>query len=62
MKYLGIKVVGFDYWIWFEKTKVEEEDGYFCGKTGWGKNGTCTDLSIPSRLIEGRMESQNLQL
>ena len=62
MKYLAIKIKSFNHWIWFKKENVAEDSiTGFSGKGGWGKDGAMTDVSIPINLIEGRIESNELQ-
>jgi len=60
-KYLAIKVQGLNYWIWFETSKVKEENGNFEGKGGWGKEGAFTEITVPLTLIEGRIYSDALR-
>ncbi len=62
MKFLAIKIKEVDFWIWFEKTKVEESTLVFTGQRGWGKQGRDISIEVSPHLIEGRMEADELQL
>jgi hypothetical protein len=61
MKYLAIKVKGLNHWLWFNRSEVTEEDGIFIGKSGWGKDKELTNITIPVKLIQARLESDALQ-
>lgn len=61
MKYIAIKIKNFNYWIWFDKRNVQEDSSTFIGTGGWGRDGEITDVNIPLNMIEGRIESNNLQ-
>ncbi len=60
-KYIAIKVVGIDHYIWFEKTKTKIKNGYFIGVGGWGKNGAYTDIKVKTKDIVSEIESASLQ-
>jgi hypothetical protein len=59
--YTAIKVEGMSHWLWFKNDNVEENHGTFTGKSGWGKGGTHTNITIKSDMIKGRIESKELQ-
>lgn len=61
MEYIAIKIRDFNHWVWFEKKHVQEDSSTFIGKQGWGKDGALTEVSIPKRMIEGRIESKEPQ-
>lgn len=61
MKYIAIKVDGFDYWLWFDVAKVKEDSIRFIGKDGWGAHGARTDIDVSVSLIRGRIESESPQ-
>lgn len=61
MKYLAIKVEGLDFWLWFQKEAVSEENGVFKGDCGWGKNGAATSITINTNKITGRIKTNTLQ-
>lgn len=61
MKYVAIKVKGLKDWLWFEKTRVLEENCRFIGKKGWGNDGALTEIDISEDEIVGRIESESLQ-
>jgi len=60
-QYIAIKPKHFDYWIWFDLSKVTEEQGKFIGKSGWGKKGASTEIDINSEYVENRIYSDTLQ-
>lgn len=60
-KYVAIKLHALWPWLWFDTTKVTEKNGTFVGKGGWGRGGALTEVSIDTRLIVGRVESDTLQ-
>jgi len=61
MKYIAIKVKGFDHYIWFELSNTSREDGNFLGIQGWGKNGAFTEISVPVSEIISEIKSSELQ-
>jgi hypothetical protein len=61
MKYIAVKLIGFDHWLWFLLSDVVETELHFKGTNGWGKGGALTALHVPKNLIEGRIESDSLQ-
>lgn len=60
-KYIAVKVKGIEHWFWFESAKVTRNGGIFVGKDGWGKGGAYTNLSIKEEMIEGELQSEDLQ-
>lgn len=61
-KYIAIKLVGLNYYIWFERENTQEKDGVFRGADGWGRNKDEIDVEIQSTQIEGRLYSNTPQL
>lgn len=61
MPFIAVKVEAFPHWIWFSREGVTEEADQFIGVNGWGKDGAMTDLDVPAHMIQGRIESSELQ-
>ena len=61
MKYVAIKIKGFDHYIWFQKSKTIRENGNFIGIEGWGKRGAFTEITIAESEIIGEIKSAELQ-
>ena len=59
-KYIGIRLEGLEYWLWFKYSDVEDGPIEFCGKDGWGKGGCEVDVAVNSRQILGRIYSDEL--
>lgn len=60
-KYVAFKVKGLHHWLWFDRSKVNEEDGRVIGKGGWGQGGEFTEIDVSSDEITGRINSNGLQ-
>lgn len=60
-KYIAIKIKGFDYYLWFEQSKVIEGLGCFIGKEGWGHHGAFTNIKVELSEIAGFVYSDELQ-
>ena len=58
--YIGLKLKGLSYWVWFEVKHTETNGMTFTGKKGWGKNREDINLSCNVSEIEGRIESDNI--
>ena len=61
MKYIAVRLRGSQVWFWFDLNKVEERNGRFIGKEGWGKGGALTSVDVPLSDISGKMFSNSLQ-
>ncbi len=56
-KYLAIKVKGLGAWLWFAFDKIEESEGKFIGRDGWGFKGNAIAIDVRLSEIVGRLES-----
>jgi len=61
MKYKAIKLKHFNYWIWFKTSEINTSGLTFKGANGWGKSGARTTISVPAYMIEGSIDSEELQ-
>lgn len=57
LKYMAIRVKGFDYWLWFATEDTSVESGTFTGKGGWGNGGAFTEIEVSTSDITGRISS-----
>jgi hypothetical protein len=61
-KFTAIKLQGNPEWVWFRQENVRvDEFHYIHGTFGWGKNGTKTNITVKTELIEGQIWSDELQ-
>lgn len=49
MKYIAVKLIGLDHWLWFLLSDVVETELHFKGTNGWGKRGALTTLHVPKK-------------
>jgi hypothetical protein len=61
LEYIAIKVKGINHWFWFETKKVQRDSNHFTGKSGWGKGGKLTDISVSEYEIVGEIYSDSPQ-
>ena len=59
--YVAVKLTGCAHWLWFERERVERENGRFVGKLGWGRGGAETSIDVSDDTIEGTIVSNTLQ-
>ena len=60
-KYIGIKVIGLDHYLWFEIEKINESEGKFVGLDGWGHRGSHTHIDVEVGDITSKIHSDTLQ-
>lgn len=58
--YIGIKVKGISYYLWFKTTEIKREDGRFSGVNGWGNSGACTSIECDITQIISIVYSEEL--
>lgn len=61
MKYIGVKIKFFNYWIWFETDNYTVEDDQIVAKNGWRTEGEELDLSVDKAMLEGVIHTNTLQ-
>jgi hypothetical protein len=60
-KYVAVKIRGIEHWFWFARDMIKRECYKFIGKGGWGKDGAYTNINVDENLIEGELDSNELQ-
>jgi hypothetical protein len=57
-EFIGIKIIGLKYWIWFEKDKLKYDESGWIDATGYIKDKVFK-INIHKSLIIGKIESNN---
>ncbi len=60
-KFLGIKIKGYDYFIWFKRTNTSLNNSTFTGKDGYGKGNNNTSITCNISEIVGAIHTDSEQ-